>query len=255
LIPDDGTKRALAVVAARRFSDGASRFFVFDADTGAELGTIGLGPTLWPIDLAAVANFGADARVELGILAVNSANGGKRILVKELDGTVLNVHNLPIELMPVALTRVANCCGLAAEELAVLGWDRDSDRVRGRAADADSEAVISDRIFAVQASPSAVGVIDNFGGATADELVALYRNAAGQAATRVRDVQDGGQLFAGAVGAATGSIPLGLAVSPDSYDTVADEVAVFSEDAVSGAKTVTLRDPGSGKTVRKVPIP
>jgi hypothetical protein len=255
VIPNDSSGRTLIVVAGRRIADGRFHLFLFDAADGSLVGTLPQHPAAWVVDVAPVSSFAGDALVELGILWANTVSGGSRIRVRELDGTLVGTQVVPGTISPIALAAVANCCGTAADELAVLGWDRSTDRVRVRMTDADGGALVSDAAFAAAASPAALRSVLHFAGAAADELAGLYRSAFGRAGLRVRDAQTGGQLLVGGFGPATGSVPLGLAVSTDAYDSVADELVVYWLDPLSGDLFVTLRDAGSGADVASVPIP
>ncbi|MFQ5351409.1 MAG: hypothetical protein ACE5EG_13295, partial [Thermoanaerobaculia bacterium] len=214
-----------------------------------------LHPGAWPIGLAGVASFaGGDSLAELGVLWINTANGGKRIQVKQLDGTSTGTQNIPIQIMPLALEGVPDCCGGASDEVSALGWDRLADRLRLRTVEA-SGGLVQDGTFGNRGQAIALRRVPNFGGSSADELVTLFRNPALRAAVRGRDAMTGANLLVKGYGPVAGSVPLGLGVSPSVYDTVADEVSVYWLDPATGDLFVTVRDAGSGSIVANVPIP
>ncbi len=255
VIADDGSMRTLIAVAAMRLADLRGHVVVFDSADGSMVSMFPLHPLAWPIDMAAVSSFSGDALVELAIAWVSKADGAKRIQVKELGGTHVNTTNLPAALVPAALVAVPNCCGMAADELGILGWDQVADQVRVRTVDADGGALISDVLSAVGASPAGLAAVPHVAGSSADELAALYRNAPDRAATRMRDATGGGALLVSGFGPFAGSVPLGVAVAPHSFDTAADELAVYWLDPATGDMFVTLLDTGSGSVVSVVPIP
>ncbi len=254
VVADDGFGNTVLAIAARNNATGQSFVFKRNAADASDMGTIPIALALWPIDLATVPNFSGDPGAELATLAVNTANGARRIQIKELSsGAFLRLHNLPSTRSPAALEAVSNCCGAAADELATLAWDQNLDRVRVRTIDADSAGLVSDATFAVGAEPAGLRMVPHFADASADEIAALYRLTGTRAAVRVRDAQTATQLMA--LGVGIDSSPLGLAVAADAYDTIADEIAVLWVDNATGVITVTLRDAGSSATVATVPIP
>ena len=255
VIPDDGTMRTLIAVAAMRLTDLLGHVFVFDSADGSLQSAFRLHPVAWPIDLTAVSSFAGDPLAELSILFVNKLNGFKRLQTKQLDGTLVNLVNLPSTQIPTASETVPNCCGMAADEVAVLGWAQAADEVRVRTVDADGGGLVSDSRYALFAAPAGLARVPNVAGSSADELVALYRNVADRAAVRMRDAAGGPTLLVTGFGPAGGSVPLGLAVAPNSFDTAADELTVYWLDPVSGDTFVTLIDAGSGSVVSVVPIP
>jgi uncharacterized repeat protein (TIGR01451 family) len=255
VIADDGGSRTLLVVAARRLGDGRFFLFLFDAADGSLAGFQSQHPAAWVIATAPVSSFAGDALVELASLWVNRVAGGSRIRIRQLDGTLVNTQVVPGALKPFALAPVTNCCGMAADELATLGWNSQLDRVQGRTTDADGGGLVSNATFAAAAAPAALRSMANFAGTAADELAGLYRSTFGRAGLRVRDADTGAQLLVGGFGPVSGSVPLGLAIAASAYDTVADELAVYWVDPLSGTRFVTLRDAGSGADVASVPIP
>ncbi len=256
VIPDDGgvPSRSLIVTASIALGDGPDgrgKVHVFDCSDGSLVSEFFLHPGAVPMGLAAVDSFAGDALSELGILWINETNGGKRLQVKELSGTQILTRNLPLAMTPLALERVANCCLGAADELAAVGWDRVSDKARLWVTQADGGGLISDGVFASKAQPIALRSVPSFAATTADELVTLFRNANGFAAVRGRDAMSQANVLSKGYGAGS-SVPLGLGVSADAYDSVADEVAVFWLDPATGRRRVTLRDAGSGFVVETV---
>ena len=254
VIPDDGLGTPLIAVLAQRLADKVARVLLFDAANGVPSERVNFG-LRWPIDVAAVSDFGTDGRAELAVLTVQPANGDRRLLVKELTGALLSVKNQPFSLYPVALARVANCCGMAADEVTALGYDNPTDRSRGITSDADGLAVISDAEFGVKGQPIAVESIATFGDSSADELAVLFRHVTDRAAVKIRDAMSGFNLFQRGFGPAGDSMPLGLAIVPNAGDTVADEVAVLWVNTVTGVVQITVRDSATESLIRHVPIP
>ena len=245
VILDDGAGRTLLVVGAVRTSNLSGWVMAFNASTGNLVGLYSVHPRGWPVAVSGVASFAGGPVAEVGVVWVNRVNGRKKLWVQSLNGFPRMKVTLPMEMSPLGLTTVADCCGGPSDELAALGWDRLLDKVRVETVESDGGLPVNSKLFGTGGQPAEVRALG-------DDLATLYRNGAPRAALRVFDTATGANVVnAGEIG---GSVPLGLGVSADAYGTPADDVSVFWLDPGSGVLFVTVRD-GAGGVVAGVPIP
>ena len=227
---------------------------VRNALSGSLVNTVVFDKTYAPRGMFAIHDLNGNGIPELAMLGINTANGSVGVQVRDAQtDELLKTVFFNKAYTPRALATVPDINGNGQSELAVLGVDPATHRIRVEIRDAAAGTLIRAVTFLQSYAPQSLAIVPDVDGSGAPGVAVVGTDVVtGKVLVQVKNAKTGALVKNTEYDKAY--TPRSLAAVPDTDQNPGSELALLGTNETLGTVMAEIRDAKTGSLVKNVPF-